>query len=107
MKKFFAAPILGALLCASAAQADDLTFLLVNESTANLIEFNVSPASSARWQGNLLRGGVLAAGYEVDVLVADGLTTCIYDIRGQFGDGSVAEDYNVNLCDLGEYAFSD
>lgn len=107
MKKYFAAPILGALLFASTAQADDLTFLLVNESSADLVEFNVSPASSDQWESNLLQGGVLASGYEVDVLIADGLSTCFYDIRGTFADGSFAEDYDLDLCELGEYAFAD
>jgi len=95
------------LATTSVALADDLDFVLVNESSAALIGFNVSPASSNNWEENLLGGDRLASGYEVDVVIADGLTTCIYDIRGQFPDGAEFEDYGVDLCDLGEYTFTD
>lgn len=87
--------------------AEDLEFLLVNDSSADLVGFNVSPASSDNWEGNLMAGGYLAPGYEIGVLIADGATTCVYDIRGSFADGSEAEDYGLDLCDLGEYAFTD
>lgn len=86
------------------AAAEDLSFLLVNESSADLVEFNVSEGSSSSWEENLLEGGILAPGYEIDVLIADGATTCI---RGRFSDGSEAEDFDLDLCDLGEYAFTD
>ena len=107
MKKIFAAPFILASLVASTAYAEDLEFLLVNESSADLVEFNVSPSASDQWESNLLTGGYLAPGYEVDVLIADGLVTCVYDIRGGFSDGSAAEDFGVDLCELGEYVFSD
>ncbi len=95
------------VMTASATYAEDLEFLLYNDSSADLVEFNISPASSDDWEGNLLSGGYLAPGYEVGVDIADGLTTCVYDIRGVFADGSSAEDYGLNLCDLGEYTFTD
>ncbi|WP_226688292.1 hypothetical protein [Ruegeria arenilitoris] len=107
MKKFFAAPIVLASLFASTASAEDLVFLLGNESSVDLVEFNVSASASSKWEANLLQGDYIAPGYEADVLIADGLTTCVYDIRGAFSDGSSAEDYGVDLCDLGEYAFTD
>lgn len=108
MKTLLTAASAAALLAFQApAYAEDLEFLLVNDSSADLVEFNVSPASSNNWEGNLMEGGYLAPGYEIDVLIADGATTCVYDIRGSFADGSEAEDYGLDLCDLGEYTFID
>ncbi|CUJ89607.1 hypothetical protein RUE5091_00898 [Ruegeria denitrificans] len=107
MKKFFAAPIILASLIASTASAEDLVFLLGNESSVDLVEFNVSVSESDNWESNLLQGDYIAPGYEADVLIADGLTTCVYDVRGGFSDGSSAEEYGVDLCDLGEYVFTD
>ncbi|KIC08275.1 hypothetical protein RA19_20070 [Leisingera sp. ANG-M1] len=108
MKKLLPAAAAAALLAFQApAFAEDLQFLLVNESSADLVEFNVSPASSDSWEENLLEGGYLAPGYEIDVEIADGATTCVYDIRGGFSDGSEAEDFGLDLCDLGEYTFTD
>jgi len=108
MKKFLPAASAVALLAFQLpAFAEDLDFLLANESSADLVEFNVSPASSGSWEENLLDGGYLAPGYEIGVLIADGATTCVYDIRGGFADGSEAEDYGLDLCELGEYTFTD
>ncbi|MDF1792279.1 MAG: hypothetical protein P1U88_10240 [Thalassobaculaceae bacterium] len=90
------------------AAAEDLEFLLINDSSADLVGFYVSPASSEHWEENLLDGGsYLAPGYEVTVSIADGLTTCIYDIRGVFSDGDVVDDHSLDLCELGEYTFTE
>ena len=102
-----ASSLLFALAAHSPVSAEDLNFLLYNDSSVALTEFNISPASSNDWEGNLLEGDYLASGYEIDVLITDGLSTCVYDIRGGFSDGSEAVDYNQDLCDLGEYTFSD
>lgn len=104
---FYALPALTVLTSLSPAHADKLNFLLYNDSSSDLVEFNVSPASSDAWEENLLAGGYLAPGYESGVVIADGLTTCVYDIRGGFADGSEAVDYGLNLCELGEYTFTD
>ncbi len=96
-----------ALFLTAPAVAEDLEFILVNESGSDLVGFNVSAASSDAWEENLLEGGYLPPGNEIAVLIADGLTTCVYDIRGTFDDGFVLEDYGLDLCDLGEYAFTD
>ncbi len=108
MKSLISAALaLAALAVHSPVHAENLEFLLYSDSSTDLIEFNISPASSDSWEGNLLEGGYLAPGYEIGVDIADGLTTCVYDIRGVFDDGSEAEDYALNLCDLGQYTFTD
>lgn len=107
MKRFLAAPAVAMLLSLTPAHAEDLEFLLANESSEDLVEFNVSPASSDDWEENLLDGGYLAPGYEAGVVIADGLTTCVYDLRGGFADGTSVEDFGLNLCELGGYTFTD
>ncbi|SLN44305.1 hypothetical protein [Ruegeria meonggei] len=106
-KTLFAALAAMTLTVCSSAYAEDLEFLLHNDSSSDLVEFNISPASSDDWEEDLLADGYLAPGYETGVDIVDGLTTCIYDIRGIFADGSEAEDFGLNLCDLGEYTFTD
>lgn len=106
-KAIFATLVTAILASYSPAMAEDLVFLLYNDSSSDLVGFNVSQASSDDWKEDLLAGGYLAPGYEIGVEIADGLTTCIYDIRGIFADGSEAEGFGLNLCDLGEYTFTD
>ncbi|NVO58310.1 hypothetical protein HW561_21220 [Rhodobacteraceae bacterium B1Z28] len=91
----------------SPVYAEDLQFRLVNDSSSALVGFNVSPTSSQFWEENLLAGDHIAPGYEAGITIADGLTTCTYDIRGSFADDSEAEDLGLDLCELGEYTFID
>ncbi|WP_428524398.1 hypothetical protein [Roseibium sp.] len=102
--------LVSAALCSAAAtilpaKAEDLEFLLINESNAAITGFFVSPASSNDWQNNLMSGAPLGAGYETDIYIQDGLATCVYDIRADFSDGEQLEDYGLDLCELGSYTF--
>lgn len=106
MKRHFAAAIVATTLAwAGAAQAEDLEFPLTNRSEDTLVAFHVSHAGTDSWEENLIEGGILAPGYEIDVLIADGLTTCIYDIRSEFESGDVLEDFDLDLCEMGGYSF--
>lgn len=93
---------------ASLAHAEDLEFLLINASTADIVEFQVSDPSDDYWSDNLIPTGyVLPAGNEIEVLIADGQTNCNYDIRARWDDGSEYVEYDSDLCELGEWEFTD
>jgi len=83
--------------------AEDLVFTLTNQSGYDVVGFYVSQAGSNEWEENLMEGGYLADGYEINVLIADGLTVCTYDIMVEFEDGDSIEDYGVDVCELGGY----
>ena len=93
-----------ALLCSGAAQAEDLQFTLVNVMDVAVTGFYVSHIGTQDWEENLVpEGSVLAGGYEIDIVIADGRDTCEYDLLVEFEDGDALEDYNVNLCELESY----
>ncbi|KUP94354.1 hypothetical protein [Tritonibacter horizontis] len=94
-------------LSVSFAWAEDLEFYLTNDSSVDLVAFNVSAAETDNWEENLIEDGFVAPGYEISVLIADGAMTCIYDMRGVFSDGVWVEDYGLDLCEMGGYIFSD
>lgn len=106
-RRHAAAVLATGLLWGAAAEAQDLSFNLINAASEDLVGFYVSPASTDDWEDNLLTGGYLPPDHEIGVLIADGLATCVYDIRGEFADESIAEDYELDLCELGEYTFTD
>lgn len=92
----------------SYAMAEDLTFTLINASSSDIVEFQVSPPSEKSWTSNLIPAGyVLPAGNEIEVDIADGRDHCEYDIQAVFQDGSVFEEYDADLCDLGQWTFTD
>lgn len=95
------------VMTAAPAIAEDLEFNLVNMTSANLVGFYVSLVHEDTWEENLLSGAYLGSGYEVSVLIADGADTCEYDIKAVFEDGDVLEDYGLDLCDMGEYTFTE
>jgi hypothetical protein len=99
---------LAAFVYAAPAQAEDLEFLLINASSADIIEFQVSDPGDDYWTDNLIPSGyVLPAGNEIEVLIADGQSNCNYDIRAVWDDGSEYVEYDSDLCDLGEWEFTD
>lgn len=89
-----------------AADAEDIQFTIINDTDSPLIGFYVSHSKTDQWGANLVPDGqFLAAGSQIDVIIDDGRTTCLYDIRAGFQDGSDLEDYEINVCDLESYTF--
>ncbi|MEN9223417.1 MAG: hypothetical protein Q6M04_13370 [Thermostichus sp. BF3_bins_97] len=93
-------------LVASVALAQDLQFTLHNETSSDLVEFYITTSGSDSWEENLLSGPI-EAGESATVTIADGEVVCEYDILGIFADGSEAEDYELNLCELGSYTYTE
>lgn len=107
MKHFLGLPIAAALTFAtmSLAQAEDLVFEVINDTSVDLIAIFISPSSVDDWEQDVLGSDVLPSGYAMDVVVADGREDCFYDIQGIFEDGDTVEDYEIDLCELGAYTF--
>ena len=93
-------------LFAQAAHAEDLQFTLKNDSSSRLVQFYVEAASVNTWGENILYHSI-KSGESGKVLIEDGKTTCTYDIKGVFADGSHIEEENINLCELGSYTYHD
>ena len=103
MRLLGAAAVAAAVLFAPQAQAEDLEFMLINETDVAVVGLNISHAGTDQWEEDLMAGGYLPGGNEVPVIIADGLEVCVYDIRVSFDDGDAVEDYGVDLCELGSY----
>lgn len=84
--------------------AEDLAFTLKNSSNSPLVEFYVEASSQDDWGANLLEESV-SPGEVGTVTIADGRTTCTYDILGVFADGSKLDERKLNLCELGSYTY--
>ena len=85
------------------AFAEDLDFTLINGSNSDVVAFHVSHAGTGSWEENLIAGGFLPSGNELGIQIADGRSTCVYDILTEFADGQKLEDYGLDLCELGSY----
>lgn len=87
---------------AAPASAEDLVFMLTNETGANLIEFYASPSNVDSWEEDILGVDVLGSGESARVTIADGREQCEYDLLMKFDDNDVLED-TTDLCDTGSY----
>ena len=89
------------------ALATDLNFQLFNNTSATLMELYMSPTDLDDWEEDILGPNVLAPQERGNVTIADGRETCMYDILGIFDDDEQVEDYQVDLCELESYSFTE
>lgn len=90
----------------TAASAEDLVFMLDNQTSYTVSEFYASPTNVGNWEEDILGADVLDPASAVRITIADGRSQCDYDLRIVFEDGDVVED-NADLCETGSYTVSE
>lgn len=91
----------------SGAAAEDLVFMLDNQSSSAVAEFYASPTNVEDWEDDILGTDTLASGAATRVTIADGRSQCVYDLKFVFKDGSDLEEDEIDLCDTGSYTITD
>ena len=94
-------------LAISTASAEDLIFMLDNQSSSDVREFYTSPVDVKNWEQDVLGQDVLKAGDATKVTITDGRKECNYDMKFVFADDTTVEEDNINLCDTGSYTLTD
>lgn len=97
-----AAAMIGA--SAEAISAAQQNFRVYNETGRTMVGLWVSEADSDYWGNNIL-SRALPDDYNTAVVFPNGSSDCLFDIAAKFSDGSTAEDYGVNLCQVAYYTF--
>lgn len=102
-----AALIPSTVITTATAFAANSTFVLKNQTSANLVEFYISPANSDGWGNNIIpEGRSVVSGGNFDVTIQDNGKGCLYDILGVFDNGSGLPEYNVNICEISDYTYN-
>ncbi len=91
---------------AAPAFAQDLEFDLINQSSFALQELYVSPASTDEWGDDVLGVDILGSGEQGVVTIADGETTCTYDLRFLTDTGTEVTG-TADLCETHSFTLSD
>lgn len=94
------------------AQAEPVSFTLVNTTSRALEEFYASPPSTESWEEDILGGGILLPGEAVTVTIDDGREDCLYDFKGVLGPGEnvgrgALIQSEVSVCEGGTYEYSE
>ena len=92
---------------AAPAYAEDLIFMLDNQSSGPIVEFYASTTDTNDWEENILTGDPIAAGGFARVTIADGKEICSYDLKIIWEGGEETEERNIDLCATGSYTVTD
>ncbi|MFD1744259.1 hypothetical protein ACFSE1_02185 [Rhizobium helianthi] len=102
--KFITSIVLAAVL-ASPARAEDLVFMLTNNTNSTLERFYTSPVGVDDWEEDVFGNDVLEPGESIRITIRDGRSVCRYDMRFEFTKDSELENTEdtQDLCELGSY----
>ncbi|TNM65009.1 hypothetical protein [Aliirhizobium smilacinae] len=92
-------------LSVGTSYADDLVFMLTNNTSGTLERFYTSPVGVNNWEEDVFGDDVLEPGESMKITVADGRRVCKYDMRFEFTEESAFEDMEdtQDLCATGSY----
>jgi len=96
-----------AILAPATVLAEDLTFVLTNNSSYTVKAFFTSPADVQSWEEDIFGDKMLPAGNQVNVTIGDGREQCVYDMKFVLEDDSEFVEQGIDLCELGEYTLND
>lgn len=91
-----------------AAWAGKHDFWVVNTTHSHVTGLYITESFLDTWGNDITGPGVLGNGLSMKILFNNLRTdVCHYDIRAEFSNGNVVEDYAVNVCFSGGYTFFD
>lgn len=98
---------LTALASANTAAAADRHVKVINKTKTAILSFYASRTSSNDWEEDILGEDVIMPGKSMVINIDDGSGACKYDFKGEFEDGEEVVKANVDVCKIGEFAFTE
>jgi hypothetical protein len=88
------------------ASALDRRVKINNTSSYDIIEFYASNTGTDSWEEDILGEDILPSGQSVMVNIDDGSGYCKFDFLAVFDDGDKVTSTDNNVCELGEFSFT-
>jgi hypothetical protein len=97
------------LLAASAlsALAYDRHVQIHNETGLTLYKFYSTNSGASRWGSDVMGSSTLASGASMRLNFDNANGYCEFDFRAVFEDGTVLQKANVNVCETGDYYYTE
>lgn len=89
------------------ANAADRHVVIKNKTSYTMVRFYASRTSTSDWEEDILGDRVLKSGSSVRINIDDGTGACIFDFKAVFSNGNEATRGKVNVCQIGEYTYTD
>lgn len=103
----FAAGLVLSFSSAASADDEDRRVRIVNNTSVAMMQFFASSIASKTWEEDILGQDVLVPGDDVMIDIDDGSNACLYDFKAVFLDGDEVTDEDVDVCEVGEYEFTE
>ena len=99
IRVFAAALLFAAVLSATAsAQSVHSEVTIHNGSGVAITAVYAGPSSQPEWGYNTLDVDQVWPGEDLIITMSNDTAECLYDLRYDFADGEVYEEYEVNIC---------
>lgn len=102
---FLAVPMASVGVNSALAQGANLEFSITNDTPRSIVDFRVDPSSEKNWGDNILNEDI-GPGEVLEVIIQDGLTTCVYDTYARWSDGAEVIEEQVNMCENPSWTYA-
>ena len=91
----------------ASARAGDIAFLVINDSSYDLLSFYTAPVNASAWGHNLLGKYRLKARTRGTATIAGGDESCVYDLKYVLSDGETYYKRDLDICQINSYRIFD
>ena len=104
---FRTAALLLAATSATTATAQDRSVRIHNDTGVTLYRFYSTNSGSTKWGNDVMGSSTLPSGSAMKLNFDNTFGYCEFDFRAIFEDGSELQRANVNVCEIGDYYYSE
>lgn len=105
LSSLLALPIASVGVNSALSQGANLEFSITNNTPRSIVDFRVDPSSERNWGPNILNEDI-GSGAVLEVIIQDGLTTCIYDTYARWSDGAEVIEEQVDMCENPSWTYA-
>lgn len=90
------------------ALAADKKVTVVNKTKTTIVAIFASSVGASTWEEDILGDAMMLAPREsVEIDMDDGTGACRFDLKAEFEDGTDTVQKNLNVCEVGEFTFTE
>lgn len=96
----------GTVALSATAHAANRNVTIINKTKHVIVSFYASNVGSNDWEEDILDTDMLKPGQRIQINIDDGTGYCKYDFKALFDDGDEVIQKGVNVCEIGEFSFT-
>lgn len=104
---FRIAALLIAATAATLASAQDRNLRIDNDTGVTLYRFYSTNSGSTTWGSDVMGSSTLPSGSAMNLNFDNSFGYCEFDFLAVFEDGTEMQHANVNVCEIGDYHYSE